>query len=185
MDPVGLDELIPDWRQKGAPVGPTVTKDRFHILSRPRDFVLPNWMLPPLMQTHDGVITSLGDLVRWLGEQAQALGVDVFPMTAAVDVLTDAAGAVTGIITGRSRRSIVTASPSPALRAGIGIRAKYTLIGEGARGSLAKQLIQRFKLDAEGIARRNSDSASRRYGRSRTNCIEPGRVDHYPRFPAR
>jgi electron-transferring-flavoprotein dehydrogenase len=94
MDPAGLTELLRDWRSKGAPVGPAVTVDKFHVLSRNRDWVLPNWMLPPLMQTHDGMITSLGDLVRWLGEQAQSLGVDVFPMTAAVDVLTNSTGAV-------------------------------------------------------------------------------------------
>ena len=79
MDPSGLTELIPDWRQQGVPVGPAVTMDNFHVLSRTRDWALPNWMLPPLMQTHDGVITSLGDLVRWLGDQAQALGVQHNP----------------------------------------------------------------------------------------------------------
>jgi electron-transferring-flavoprotein dehydrogenase len=147
MDPSGLAELIPDWRERGAPVGPAVTKDRFHVLGRRTDLVLPNFILPPLMQTHDGVITSLGDLVRWLGEQAQALGVDIFPMTAAVDVLTDGDGAITGIVTGDlgvDRHG----NPKPGYAAGIGISAKYTLIAEGARGSLGKDLIRRFNLAA-------------------------------------
>jgi len=181
MDPVGLTELIPDWREKGAPVGPAVTRDRFHILGRTADVVLPNWLLPPLMRTHDGVITSLGDLVRWLGDEAQALGVDIFPMTAAVDVLTDAQGAVAGIITGDLGRGRA-GNPKPGFAPGIGIRARYTLIGEGARGSLARQLVQRFNLDAK--------SSPQKFGlgikeiwRVPESVHEPGRVDHYLGYP--
>ena len=181
MDPVGLTELIPDWREKGAPVGPAVTRDRFHILGRTADVVLPNWLLPPLMRTHDGVITSLGDLVRWLGDEAQALGVDIFPMTAAVDVLTDAQGAVAGIITGDLGRGRA-GNPKPGFAPGIGIRARYTLIGEGARGSLARQLVQRFNLDAK--------SSPQKFGlgikeiwQVPESVHEPGRVDHYLGYP--
>ena len=181
MDPVGLSELIPDWRQKGAPVGPAVTEDHFHVLTRRRDFVLPNWMLPPLMKTPGGVITSLGDLVRWLGDEAQALGVDIFPMTAAVDVLTDGEGRVTGIVTG-DMGVARDGSHKPGFAPGIGIRAKYTLIGEGARGSLAKHLIARFGLDAK--------SSPQKYGlgikevwQIPERLHQPGRVDHYLGFP--
>jgi len=181
MDPSGLTELIPDWRERGAPVGPSVSKDKFHVLTRNRDFVLPNWMLPPLMKTSDGVITSLGDLVRWLGEEAQALGVDLFPMTAAVDVLTDESGAVTGIVTGDLGIDR-NGNPKPGYAAGIGIRAKYTLIGEGARGSLAQQLIRRHQLDAK--------SSPQKFGLGIKEVWqippalhEPGRVDHYLGFP--
>ncbi|MEQ1900930.1 MAG: electron transfer flavoprotein-ubiquinone oxidoreductase [Devosia sp.] len=181
MDPVGLDELIPDWRSKGAPVGPAVTRDTFHVLTRHHDIRLPNFLLPPLMKTNAGVITSLGDLVRWLGEQAQALGVDIFPMTPAVDVLLDQSGAVTGIVTGDLGRAR-DGSEKPGFAAGIGIRARYTLIGEGARGSLAKALIQRFALDAK--------SSPQKYGLGIKEIweIDPalheaGRVDHYLGFP--
>ncbi len=181
MDPVGLTELIPDWREKGAPVGPTVTRDTFHVLGRRLDLALPNWLLPPLMKTHDGVIVSLGDLVRWLGEQAQALGVDIFPMTAAVGLLDDVQGAVGGIVTGDLGVGR-DGQPKPGYAAGIGIRAKYTLIGEGARGSLAKTLIERFGLDAK--------SSPQKYGlgikevwQIRADRHEPGRVDHYLGFP--
>src|SRR5215217_5168403 len=87
MDPKGLDALIPDWRLKGAPVGPDVTKDTYHYLTPKGDFALPHALVPPQMKTPGGVITSLGRLVQWLGEEAMALGVDIFPMTAAVDVL--------------------------------------------------------------------------------------------------
>ena len=181
MDPAGLTELIPDWRSKGAPVGPAVTKDLFHILGRRADVVLPNFILPPLMQTHGGVIVSLGDLVRWLGDQAQSLSVDIFPMTAAVDVLTNADGAVEGVITGDLGVDR-GGHPKPGHAAGIGIRAKYTLIGEGARGSLAKQLIQRFNLAAK--------SSPQKFGlgikeiwQIPDSLHEPGRVDHYLGFP--
>ncbi|MGN6158550.1 MAG: 4Fe-4S dicluster domain-containing protein [Devosia sp.] len=181
MDPVGLTELIPDWREKGAPVGPAVTSDRFHVLGRTRDVVLPNWLLPPLMRTHGGVITSLGDLVRWLGDEAQALGVDVFPMTAAVDVLTDPQGAVAGIITGDLGRDRA-GNEKPGFAPGIGIRARYTLIGEGARGSLAKQLIRRFSLDAKSSPQKFGLGIKEIWQVS-DSVHEPGRVDHYLGYP--
>ena len=181
MDPSGLTELIPDWRARGAPVGPAVTKDVFHVLGKRTDLRLPNFILPPLMKTHDGVITSLGDLVRWLGDEAQALGVDVFPMTAAVDVLTNAAGAVEGIVTGDLGVDRA-GNPKPGYAAGIGIRAKYTLIGEGARGSLAKQLIQRFNLSA-GRSPQKYGLGIKEIWQVADSVHEPGRVDHYLGFP--
>ena len=181
MDPVGLDELIPDWRQRGAPVGPAVRKDVFHVLTGAYDFRLPSFLLPPLMKTHDGVITSLGELVRWLGEQAQALGVDIYPMTAAVDVLRGAGGAVEGIVTGDLGVDR-DGNPKPGYAAGIGLRARYTLIAEGARGSLARHLIQHFKLDAA--------SSPQKFGLGikeiweiPESLHEPGRVDHFLGWP--
>lgn len=181
MDPSGLTELIPDWRERGAPVGPAVSKDVFHVLTRRRDFHLPNFILPPLMKTHDGVVTSLGDLVRWLGEQAQGLGVDIYPMTAAVDVLRGPAGEVEGIVTGDLGVDR-DGHPKSGYAAGIGLRAKYTLIGEGARGSLAKQIIGDFKLDAK--------SSPQKFGLGikeiweiPESLHEPGRVDHFLGWP--
>jgi electron-transferring-flavoprotein dehydrogenase len=181
MDPSGLTELIPDWRERGAPVGPNVSRDIFHILTRRRDIRLPNFILPPLMKTHDGVVTSLGDLVRWLGEEAQGLGVDIFPMTAAVDVLRNPAGAIEGIVTGDLGVDRA-GNPKSGYAAGIGLRAKYTLIAEGARGSLAKNLIQNFKLDAK--------SSPQKFGLGikeiweiPDSLHEPGRVDHYLGWP--
>jgi electron-transferring-flavoprotein dehydrogenase len=181
MDPSGLTELIPDWRERGAPVGPDVTRDVFHVLTRRHDFHLPNFLLPPLMKTHDGVIASLGDLVRWLGEQATALGVDIYPMTAAVDVLRTPEGAIEGIVTGDLGVDRA-GNPKSGYAAGIGLRAKYTLIAEGARGSLAKQLIQNFKLDAK--------SSPQKFGLGikeiweiPDSLHEPGRVDHFLGWP--
>jgi len=181
MDPVGLSELIPDWRERGAPVGPVVNDDRIHLLTPRNDFTIPNWLLPPLMKTHGGVITSLGDLVRWLGDEAQALGVDIFPMTAAVDVLDGEGGTVAGIVTGDlgvDKNGV----PKAGHAAGIGIRARRTLIAEGARGSLAKRLIARFGLDAA--------SSPQKFGlglkevwQIPAELHQPGRVDHYLGWP--
>ena len=181
MDPVGLNELIPDWRERGAPVGPNVTKDVFHVLGKRSDLRLPNWILPPLMQTHDGVIVSLGDLVRWLGDEAQALGVDIFPMTVAVDVLTAPDGSVEGIVTGDLGVGR-DGQPRPGYAAGIGLRAKYTLIGEGARGSLGKQLIQRFNL-SDGRSPQKFGLGIKEIWQIPAAMHEPGRVDHYLGFP--
>jgi electron-transferring-flavoprotein dehydrogenase len=181
MNPVGLDELLPDWRRQGAPVGPAVTQDRFHLLTADADILFPHWLLPPQMQNRGSVIVSLGDLCKWLGAQAQALGVDIFPMTAAVDLLTSADGSVTGIITGDLGRDR-NGEPKPGFARGIALEAKYTLIGEGARGFLAKRLLRQFDLAA--------DSAPQKYGLGIKEVWEipaavhePGRVDHYLGFP--
>lgn len=181
MDPAGLDELLPDWRSLGAPVGPAVTRDTFHVLTKKRDIALPGFMLPPLMKTEGGVVTSLGDLVRWLGEQAQGLGVDIYPMTAAVDVLVTEAGAVEGIVTGDLGLGR-DGQPKPGHAAGIGLRAKYTLIGEGARGSLAKQLMARFGLET-GRSPQKYELGIKEIWEIPELLHEAGRVDHYLGWP--
>jgi len=179
MDPVGLDALLPDWRLKGAPVGPDVTSDTYHFLTAKRDFAFPHFALPPQMRTPNAVIVSLGDLVRWLGEQAAELGVDIFPMTAAVDVLRSGNGPVRGIITGDLGLDH-NGNPKPGHAAGIALEAKYTLIAEGARGSLAKQLNLAFHTERE----------PQKYGLGIKEVWEipadrhqPGKVDHYMGFP--
>lgn len=179
MDPVGLDALIPDWRLRGAPVGPDVTSDTYHYLTARHDFALPHMLMPPQLRTPNGVIVSLGNLVRWLGEQATELGVDIFPMTAAVDVLSSGKGPVRGIITGDLGRDHA-GNPKSGFAEGIALEAKYTLIAEGARGSLAKQLMLGHDLQREpqkyglGIKEVWQISAERHV---------PGRVDHYLGFP--
>ena len=181
MDPVGLDALIPDWRLKNAPTGPDVVSDNYHFLTSKGDFTFPHALIPPQMRTRGGVIVSLGDLVRWLGEQAADLGVDIFPMTAAVDVLRSGDGPVRGIITGDLGLDH-EGNPKPGHAQGIALEAKYTLIAEGARGSLAKTLIGGFALDRK--------SSPQKYGLGIKEVWEiaperhrPGRVDHYLGFP--
>jgi len=146
IDPIGLDRLLPDWRARKAPIETPVTEDRFLLLGPAGDMRLPSFLMPPLMSNRGNWIASLGDIVRWLGEQAAALGVDIYPGFAAVEVLYGENGAVVGVATddkgvGRDGR------PKGTFQRGIELRAKYTLIAEGARGSLAKGLIQRFGLD--------------------------------------
>ena len=179
MDPIGLDALISDWRLMDAPVGPDVTEDTYHFLTAKHDLALPHALMPPQLKTQNGVIVSLGNLVRWLGEHAAGLGVDIFPMTAAVDVLSSGNGPVRGIITGDLGRDH-GGNPKPGFAEGIALEAKYTLIAEGARGSLAKQLMLDHALARE----------PQKYGLGIKEVWQisaefhvPGRVDHYLGFP--
>ena len=152
IDPIALNELIPEWKEKGAPLYTAVSDDQFIFLTESGSWRIPNFLMPPLMRNHGNYAISLGNLCRWLGQQAETLGVEVFPGFAAAEVLYDADQRVIGVATGDmgiGRDGEKTENYEP----GIELRAKYTLIAEGVRGSLAKQLITKFKLDA------NSDLA--------------------------
>ncbi len=146
IDPVGLDTLIPDWKEKGAPLETPVTKDTFIYLGPAGEIRLPNFMMPPLMNNHGNYIASLGNVCRWLGEQAAEMGVEIYPGFAAAEVLYDDNGAVVGVATGDMGIS-KDGQPNANFTRGVEIRGRYTVIAEGARGSLAKQLIRNFKLD--------------------------------------
>ena len=148
IDPKGLNALIPDWQAKGAPLTTPVTEDRFLYLWPSGGVRLPNFLMPPLMSNHGNYIASLGQLVRWLGEQATELGVEIYPGFAAAEVLTDEAGAVAGVATGDMGVGR-DGKPKETFVRGMELRGKYTLVAEGARGSLSKQLIKTFKLDAD------------------------------------
>jgi electron-transferring-flavoprotein dehydrogenase len=145
IDPVALNQLIPDWRQKGAPLDTPVTEDRFHYLTATRAFRIPNVLMPPLMSNHGMEIASLSNLCRWLGREAEALGVEIYPGFPAADILYSEGGAVEGVVTGdfgiaKDGHHKDTYTP------GMELRAKYTLFAEGARGHLTKRLIERFQL---------------------------------------
>ena len=145
IDPIALDELLPDWKTMGAPITSEVNDDRFYLLGPAGSAQLPNFLLPPLMNNHGKYIVSLGEVTRWLGQQAEALGVEIYPGFAAAALVYDSAGAVKGVQVGDlgiARNGEHKGDFTP----GIEIHAKYTLIGEGVRGSLAKQLIRKFKL---------------------------------------
>jgi electron-transferring-flavoprotein dehydrogenase len=145
IDPRGLNRLIPDWKEKGAPVTTEVRDDRFLVLTASKAFRLPNLFMPPLMSNHGNYITSLGALCAWLGEQAAELGVEVYPGFAAVEVLYDEDGAVGGVATGDMGVGR-DGAPTEAFVRGMELRGKYTFFAEGARGSLTKQLLERFAL---------------------------------------
>jgi electron-transferring-flavoprotein dehydrogenase len=148
VDPIALNELIPDWKEKGAPLNTPVTEDRFLFLTQGGALSVPNFLMPPLMNNHGNYIVSLGNVCRWLATQAEALGVELYPGFAAAEVLYDEKGAVAGVATGDMGIGR-DGEKTPSYEPGIELRAKYTLIAEGARGSLAKQLIARYALDAD------------------------------------
>ena len=176
IDPIGLNRLIPDWKDKGAPVETEVKEDRFLFLGPAGDVKLPNILLPPLMSNHGNYVVSLGALCRWLGEQAAALGVEIYPGFAAAEVLYDGKGAVTGVATGdmgigRDGR------PKDSFTRGMELRGKYTLIAEGARGSLAKQLLARFKLE-DGRCPQKYGIGLKELWEVRSDKHQPGLVQH-------
>ncbi len=146
MDPRALSELIPNWKELGAPLNTAVTEDRFLLLSETGAFQTPNWMLPECFKNHGNYVISLANVVRWLGQQAEAAGVEIFPGFAAAEILYSNADTVRGVATGNmgvSRDGI----PTNAFQLGMELQAKYTLFAEGSRGHLGKQLITKFKLD--------------------------------------
>jgi electron-transferring-flavoprotein dehydrogenase len=145
IDPKGLDRLIPDWRERGAPLTTEVKEDVFLLLGPAGDIRLPNFLMPPLMNNHGNYIGSLGLLVRWLGEQAAELGVEIYPGFAAAEVLYDEDGAVVGVATGDMGVGR-DGQPKDSFTRGMELRGKYTLFAEGARGSLTKTLVKKFDL---------------------------------------
>ncbi|MEN9868535.1 MAG: hypothetical protein RL748_4125, partial [Pseudomonadota bacterium] len=140
MDPRALTELIPDWKEKGAPLNTEVTEDRVLFLSESGATAMPEALLPECFTNHGNYIISLGNVVRWLGQQAEALGVDIFPGFAAAEILYDDKGAVKGVATGNMGVGR-DGEPTDAFTLGMELHAKYTLFAEGARGHLGKQLI--------------------------------------------
>ena len=145
IDPIALNELIPDWKARGAPIDTPVTADRFYLLGPAGALRIPGFLMPPLMSNHGAYICSLGQLFRWLAGEAEALGVEIYPSIAAIDVEIGALGEVTGIITGDlgvARDGHHKANYAP----GMILRGKYTFLAEGARGSLSKNIIARYGL---------------------------------------
>ncbi|GAB1386448.1 electron transfer flavoprotein-ubiquinone oxidoreductase [Melaminivora sp.] len=148
MDPKALTELIPDWKAKGAPLNQPVTDDAMVFFGEKASFRTPGMLLPDCFQNHGNYIVSLGNVVRWLAEQAEALGVEIFPGFAAAEVLYHENGAVKGVATGNMGLS-KEGEPTGDFQLGMELHGKYTFFAEGARGHLGKQLIARYKLDAE------------------------------------
>ncbi|MGO7402906.1 NAD(P)-binding protein, partial [Rhizobium ruizarguesonis] len=149
VDPIGIDRLLPGWREEeGHPFKTEVKDDQFLLLGPAGSIRLPNFAMPPLMNNHGNYIVSLGLVCRWLAEKAEALGVEIYPGFAATEVLYNDHGAVIGVATGDMG---VEKNGEPGLNfaRGMELLGKYTLIGEGVRGSLAKQLIAKFDLSKD------------------------------------
>ncbi|MEQ1617286.1 MAG: electron transfer flavoprotein-ubiquinone oxidoreductase [Terricaulis sp.] len=145
LDPVSLNELIPDWKQKGAPLDTPVTKDKFLVLGPAGGLGLPMFLMPPLMSNHGNYIVSLSNFAKWLGAQAEALGVEIYPGMAASAPVFDEAGALKGVVAGVFGIGKDGARKSD-FQAGMELHGKYVLVAEGARGSLTKILQNRYQL---------------------------------------
>ena len=148
MDPKALTELIPDWKAKGAPLNQPVTDDAYIFLSKKSGFRVPNPLLPPFAHNHGNYIVSLGAVTKWLAEQAEALGVEIFPGFTAAEVLYNEDGSVRGVATGNLGIS-KEGEPTDNFQLGMELLGKYTVFAEGARGHLGKQLIAKFHLDKD------------------------------------
>ena len=147
VDPVGIDKLLPDWREESDhPFKTPVTDDQFLVLGPAGSVRLPNFAMPPLMNNHGNYIVSLGNVARWLGTHAENLGVEIYPGFAAAEVLYNDAGAVIGVATGDMGVER-NGEPGPNYTRGMELHGKYVLFAEGARGSLSKQVIAKYKLD--------------------------------------
>ena len=147
MDPIALTELFPKWKEMGAPLNQPVTEDIFLMTTETGATRVPNFTLPPCFHNDGNYIISLGNFTRWLGEQAEALGVEIFPGFTAAEVLYNDNGAVKGVATGNMGVG-KDGEPTENFQLGMELHAKYTVFAEGARGHLGKQVISRFKLDA-------------------------------------
>ncbi|PTB17418.1 electron transfer flavoprotein-ubiquinone oxidoreductase [Trinickia symbiotica] len=147
MDPRALTELFPDWKARGAPLTVEVTEDRFLFLSEKSAISTPNWALPDNFKNHGNYVISLGNVTRWLAQQAEALGVEIFPGFPAAEILYNDDGSVKGVATGNMGVG-KDGEPTENFQLGMELHAKYTLFAEGCRGHLGRQLISKFKLDA-------------------------------------
>ena len=147
MDPRALSELLPDWKERGAPLHQSVSGDDVLFLKEKSATRTPDWLVPRNFHNHGCYVISLGAVCKWLGEQAEALGVEIFPGFAAAELLYTESGAVKGVATGHLGLG-KDGQPGPDFQLGMELHAKYTVFAEGARGHLGKQLIERFALDA-------------------------------------
>ncbi len=147
MDPIALNELFPDWKERGAPLNQPVTGDKALFLSETGEFATPAFLMPDNFHNEGCYVVSLGAVTKWLGEQAESLGVEIFPGFAAAEVLYNEDGSVKGVATGNMGVG-KDGEPTDNFQLGMELHAKYTVFAEGARGHLGKQLIEKFKLDA-------------------------------------
>lgn len=181
LDPSGLDALLPDWRDMGAPITVPVKKDNFLMLGEAGSIRIPNFPMPPLMNNHGCYIVSMGNVCRWMAEHAESLGVEIFPGMACSELVFGDKGEVRGVIAGEFGRA-VDGSEGPSYEPGMELLGKYVFLSEGARGSLSKQVIEKYDLAA------NSDVAKFGLGMKEIWEIKPenhseGTVTHTMGWP--
>ncbi|MFT7310814.1 MAG: electron-transferring-flavoprotein dehydrogenase, partial [Paracoccaceae bacterium] len=147
LDPSGIDALIPDWKEKGAPITVSVKTDNFYMLGAAGKIRIPNRLMPPLMSNHGNYIVSMGNVCRWMAEQAEELGVEIFPGMACSELVYDDEGTLTGVVAGEFGKA-ADGTPGPGYEPGMVLNGKYVFLSEGVRGSLSKQVIAKYALDA-------------------------------------
>ncbi|WP_298920613.1 electron transfer flavoprotein-ubiquinone oxidoreductase [uncultured Roseobacter sp.] len=145
LDPVGLDALIPDWKAKGAPLNVPVTEDNFYMLGEAGQLRIPNAPMPPLMNNHGNYIVSMGNVCRWMAEQAEEMGVEIFPGMACSELVYGGNGEVKGVVAGEFGKN-ADGSHGDSYEPGMELHGKYVFLSEGVRGSLSKQVIAKYNL---------------------------------------
>ena len=155
LDPAGLNALIPDWKEKGAPLNVPVKDDNFYMLGEAGQVRLPNFAMPPLMNNHGNYIVSMGNVCRWMAEQAEELGVEIFPGMAGSELVYGDNGEVKGVVAGEFGLN-ADGTPGDAYEPGMELHGKYVFLSEGVRGSLSKEVIAKYELD--------KDSGPQKYG---------------------
>ncbi|MEI2808308.1 MAG: electron transfer flavoprotein-ubiquinone oxidoreductase [Albidovulum sp.] len=145
LDTSGLDALIPDWKEKGAPISVEVTHDNFYVLGPAGQVRIPNWPMPPLMSNHGKYIVSMANVCRWMATEAEALGVEIFPGMACSQLVYGPDGEVKGVVAGEMGLS-PDGTPGPGYEPGMELLGKYVFLSEGVRGSLAKEVIAKYDL---------------------------------------
>ena len=147
LDPVGLNALLPDWRDRAAPITTEVVEDNFFFLGPAGKVRIPNWPMPPLMNNHGNYIVSMANVCRWMAGQAEALGVEIFPGMACSELVYGDAGQVAGVVAGEFG-ILPDGSHGPSYEPGLELHGKYVFLSEGVRGSLAKEVIAKYDLSA-------------------------------------
>jgi electron-transferring-flavoprotein dehydrogenase len=148
LDPAGLDALIPDWKEKGAPITVKVKEDNMYILGEAGQIRLPNFIMPPLMNNHGNYIVSMGNVCRWMAEQAEEMGVEIFPGMACSEIVYGDKGEVKGVVAGEFGKN-PDGTQGDSYEPGMELLGKYVMLSEGVRGSLSKEVIAKYDL-AEG-----------------------------------
>jgi len=181
LDPSGLDALMPDWRERGAPIATEVTEDRFFLLGEGGQVRIPNWPMPPLMRNHGNFIVSMGNVCRWMAAQAEALGVEIFPGMAASALVRGEDGRLRGVVAGEFGLD-ADREPGPNYEPGMELHGKYVFLAEGVRGSLSKQVIADFGL-AEGREPQKYGLGMKEIWEIAPENHRPGQVTHTMGWP--
>jgi electron-transferring-flavoprotein dehydrogenase len=156
LDTSGLDALIPDWKAKGAPIHTPVVEDNFYMLGPAGQIRIPNWPMPPLMNNHGTYIVSMANVCRWMAQEAEALGVEIFPGMSCSALVHDG-DRVAGVVAGEFGKN-PDGTPGPNYEPGMELLGKYVFLAEGVRGSLSKEVIAKYDLSKPARSRRNSVS---------------------------